>query len=103
MKRFSFIAALMALTCGLNAATIEEVEVPETVYVEKEPPAEIVEEVPASPGESYVWAKGHWRWNNGWVWTKGRWIDRPHREAVWVHGYWHHRHHHWVWVPGHWE
>ena len=27
---------------------------------------------------------------------------RPHRHAVWIDGYWTHRHGHHVWMPGHW-
>lgn len=103
MKRWIMGFALFMNSAVLGAASVEEVEVPETVFVEKEPPAEIVEEVTNSPGEKFVWIKGHWRWSNGWVWTKGHWHERPHHDAVWVSGYWHHRHHHWVWVPGHWE
>lgn len=103
MKWILFGGALALSTLGA-VEFVEEDATPTYVYVDQEPPNDVVEEVTAAPSAAHVWTKGHWRWDGHWVWVKGRWINRPHESAVWVSGYWKHRHHHhWVWVPGHWE
>jgi len=47
------------------------------VIASEEPPAEIVETVPISPGPDYFWIGGHWHWNGGWVWVHGRFDRHP--------------------------
>lgn len=76
------------------------------VTVESEPPAELYEVVTQSPGENFVWQKGHWQWNGSWVWVKGGWIQRPVGGGVYVPGHWrisHHHPHHWVWEESYWK
>ncbi len=104
MKKWVFFAGALALSALGAVEFVEEDVNPTYVYVDHEPPNDVVEEVTASPGAAYVWTKGHWRWDGHWVWVKGRWMQRPHESAVWVSGNWKRRHHHhWVWVSGRWE
>lgn len=126
---FSLIALLMVTQQPLSARrVVEEVYVgprhpvvireapvlswtpaPEPVYVsaplivQETPPAELVEVIPISPGEGYVWSKGSWQWNDRWVWHKGSWISKPHPGAYWKPGHWCKSHHGWTWREGHWH
>lgn len=77
--------------------------VPEYIYVEMEPPADLAEEEGNSPGSGYIWVKGHWVWHNRWKWERGTWVLKPHETASWNSGHWKAKHHHWVWVPGYWS
>ncbi len=54
------------------------------VVVTDDPPAPLVETVPADPGTGFVWVGGEWGWHDHWVWEKGRWQQPPHPGAVWV-------------------
>lgn len=104
MKKFVLFSLLFGMHAGSLLAHRHEVEVvPEYVYVEMEPPADIAEEVGTSPGAGYIWIKGHWAWQNRWKWEKGAWILKPHETANWNPGYWKSKHHHWVWTPGYWS
>jgi hypothetical protein len=70
------------------------------------PPPMRYEVVPPAPREVVIWQPGHWHWEGrrqDWVWIPGRYVERPHRYAMWEPGHWIERHHEWVWVPGHWR
>jgi hypothetical protein len=67
------------------------------------PPKPPVEVIPVAPGPMFVWTPGYWRWQGQWVWVRGTWVVPPYHRAVWVNGYWAHRHGGYVWVPGHWR
>jgi hypothetical protein len=54
------------------------------VEVTDAPPAPIVEDVPRSPGEGYVWISGAWVWSDRWAWESGHWDRPPRPGAVWV-------------------
>jgi hypothetical protein len=60
----------------------------QTVLVQPAPPAPMHEAVPA-PREGYIWAPGHYVWDNGrYMWRSGQWVaTRP--------GY--------AWQAAHWE
>lgn len=76
------------------------------VYTSAEaPPADLIEQIPVSPGETYVWQKGHWHWDGSWQWTSGQWAERPHGHTVYVPGYWKlsTHHHRWEWVQPYWK
>jgi hypothetical protein len=75
------------------------------VIASEEPPAEIVETVPISPGPDYFWIGGHWHWNGGWVWVHGRFDRHPHFHpgASWEAGHWMRRGGSWVWHEGRWH
>ena len=72
-------------------------------FVVREPPVERVEVVPASPGGSAVWIKGHWGWrNNDYVWVGGRWEVPAAGYRAWEPGHWAHENRGWYWIEGHW-
>ena len=74
------------------------------VIVTRTPPTVRVETQTASPGISYVWTRGYWRWvGRDYVWVPGAWVARPRPAAVWVEGQWFRRGGGWVWVAGHWQ
>ena len=74
------------------------------VLVTQTPPTVRVETQTVSPGPSYVWTKGYWRWTGtGYQWAPGRWVARPRVAAVWVEGHWVRRPGGWVWIAGHWQ
>jgi len=73
------------------------------VDVAGDPPAPIVEDVPATPGIDFVWIGGAWAWNGGWVWERGHWDRPPHPGAVWIpHRYVYHNGRH-VFIRGGWR
>ncbi len=46
------------------------------------------ETVPPSPGRSYEWAPGAWRWNGSFfVWTRGRYMVRRPWTYRWIRGH----------------
>lgn len=69
------------------------------------PPNDLVEHMTASPGDGYVWQKGHWQWNGSWVWHGGKWAERPIGYSIYVPGYWKlsTHHHRWEWVEPYWK
>jgi hypothetical protein len=78
-------------------------EMTEGMVVENDPPAPIVEYVPAAPYPDYVWLGGFWGWSGGWVWHAGRYAPRPYRGAAWVSGGWARGSHGWAWHGGRWR
>lgn len=74
------------------------------VLVTRAPPVVRVETQTVSPGSSYVWTRGYWRWTGAdYVWVPGSWVVRPRVTAVWVEGHWMRRSDGWVWIAGHWR
>jgi hypothetical protein len=74
------------------------------VIVSRTPPAVQVETQPTSPGTTYVWTRGYWRWTGtDYVWMPGSYVARPRPAAVWVEGRWVRRPGGWVWMPGQWQ
>ena len=107
MNRKTLLAAALAAGSLMGMASVAQAEpaivagtgpyyaaprvvgpVSETIVVQAAPPAPIYEAVPA-PRDGYVWAPGHYRWDNGrYVWRAGEWMAaRP--------GY--------AWQAAHWE
>ena len=94
-----FIAVSALGACAVNPRPRVGVE-----YVVRQPPAERVEVVPASPGVEYVWVKGHWGWRrDDYEWIPGHWTvpERGFRE--WVPGRWERDRQGWFYVEGHWR
>ncbi|HXN36167.1 MAG TPA: hypothetical protein VN877_08340 [Opitutaceae bacterium] len=79
------------------------VEVQEGMVVADEPPAPIVEYVPACPSPEFVWVGGFWGWNGGWYWNAGRYAHAPFRGAAWVSGGWARGGRGWAWHGGRWR
>ncbi len=112
-RRLCLAAAAPLLLVGCTAV-VEPVPVTTTevattrygsaVVVERRPPALRVETHTASPGDRYVWVRGHWRWTGvDYDWVPGRWVVRPRPTAVWVEGRWVRRPGGWVWYEGYWR
>ncbi|MBA3816860.1 MAG: YXWGXW repeat-containing protein [Parachlamydiaceae bacterium] len=74
-------------------------------YALEAPPTELFEEASVSPGNNYVWQKGHWQWNGSWAWVSGRWAERPQGHTAYIPGYWKlsTHHHRWEWVAPYWQ
>jgi hypothetical protein len=88
-------AALADVGIGIRIA------VPDIV-VRSQPPPDMAERVPVSPGPGYIWIRGHWAWrNNSWEWTNGHWdpVSQPGQE--WIPGGWVERNGGWVWIDWH--
>jgi len=112
MKKTPLVMALLGWTSLIilpaNAKTVivEEVQSPSPTYVivQEQPPADLVDERPATPGSNYIWLPGYWKFKDGrWHWKKGYWEVKPNPGATWVPGHWIKKHHHgWVWIEGHW-
>jgi hypothetical protein len=89
------MAARADIGIGIN------IGVPEVV-VRSQPPPDMEEKVPMSPGSGYIWIRGHWSWHHeNWQWFHGHWeyIAQPGQE--WLPGYWIQRSGGWVWMEGH--
>ena len=78
-------------------------EMSEGTVVTEEPPAPIVEYVPACPSPDYLWVGGNWGWRGGWYWTAGHYSRRPYRGAVWLSGGWGRADRGWAWRGGRWH
>jgi hypothetical protein len=78
-------------------------DVPEGTVVASEPPAPIVEVVPACPYPDYVWVGGYWGWRGGWYWVPGRYASPPRRGAAWISAGWFHGGRGWSFRSGRWR
>ena len=78
-------------------------EMTDGTVVEQEPPAPIVEYVPACPYPDYVWLGGYWGWHGGWYWTAGHYARRPYNGAAWISGGWARGGRGWAWRGGRWH
>jgi len=74
------------------------------VDVDTEPPAPLVETVPASPDPAFVWIGGAWIWGGGgWHWQGGHYERPPHPGAIWVPHRYENRNGRRVFVRGGWR
>ena len=66
------------------------------------PPKAIVSVRGVRPHKNSIWVEGYWRWNgHKYVWLDGYW--RSHTTGkIWVAGRWKHHSRGWVWVNGRW-
>jgi hypothetical protein len=77
-------AAVAALLLLAGPAMAEEVVLPQPAV--RPPPR--FQSVPPSPGPSYEWAKGYWKWNgHAWVWVRGRFVQRRPWTCRWIKGH----------------
>lgn len=72
------------------------------VYVKKAPPAKKVDVRPVKPHKNTVWVSGYWSVKRGnWIWVAGQWqMKRP--GYVWIDGHWKNTSKGWIWIKGHW-
>ena len=99
-KKVLVSALIAAGTLGAAAAPLPSVAASNIeIYINAAPPPSRYEVVPA-PRRGYVWAPGHWQWNDsrhGHVWVAGHWERaRPgyaYRAPEWVErgGRWHYQ------------
>ena len=76
--------ALLFLGSGCDSYTAQPSQPAAEVEVNSAPPAPIVEDIPRSPGEGYIWISGAWVWSGRWTWESGHWDRPPRPGAVWV-------------------
>jgi hypothetical protein len=78
-------------------------ELADGTIVDEDPPAPIVEYVPAYPGPDFVWIGGFWGWRGSWYWNAGHFVHAPYRGAAWVSGGWARAAHGWAFHGGRWR
>lgn len=72
-------------------------------YTVREQPVAPVYERPVSPGATYVWVDGGWRWRGSrYVYTNGYWA-RPRSHKIYVPGNWIHNNKGYYWRKGYWR
>ena len=54
------------------------------------PPALPVYDLPACPGDGYLWTPGYWAWDadNGYYWVPGTWVMAPQPGFLWTPAWW---------------
>jgi hypothetical protein len=54
------------------------------------PPALPVYDLPACPGDGYLWTPGYWAWDAdyGYYWVPGTWVLAPEPGFLWTPGWW---------------
>jgi hypothetical protein len=54
------------------------------------PPALPVYDLPACPGDGYLWTPGYWAWDPGYgyYWVPGTWVLAPQPGYLWTPGWW---------------
>jgi WXXGXW repeat (2 copies) len=76
----------------------------QVAYAGREPPSTPIEVIPDSPGASYVWVGGHWRWqNDDFAWVKGGWEQPAPKTHEWIAGRWDFDRHGWYYIAGRWQ
>jgi hypothetical protein len=55
------------------------------------------------PHRDAVWIKGYWHWDDRWVWTPGRWEQRRDRHARWIDARYRREGSAWRYEPAHWS
>ena len=85
------------------APSAQAPEMADGTVVYEDPPAPIVEYVPAAPYPDYVWVGGFWGWSGAWVWHAGHYGPRPFRGASWAAGGWVRASRGWAWHGGRWR
>jgi len=74
------------------------------VTVRTPPPPVRVEARPVVPFRGAVWVDGYYTHRHGqYVWVPGRYMKPPRAGAAWVPGHWNKHPRGWKWVPGYWK
>ena len=68
------------------------------------PPPALVEVRPVVPFHGAIWIDGYYDHRHGrYTWVPGRYMNPPHRGAVWVPGHWQQHRRGWKWKKGYWK
>ena len=68
------------------------------------PPRAQYERRSARPHRNAIWIKGYWhRQDDRWVWIPGRWDQRPDRNARWINARYRREGRAWRYEPAHWS
>lgn len=111
-------AALGLLAAALVAGVASAADA-QVMFVERAPPAALVEVVPPVPHPGWAWVQGHWAWRgHRWEWIRGHYVlgvveampvplveappPAPGPRYFWVRGHYVWEGHHWAWHAGHW-
>jgi len=96
MKKLLVIFSLVAASTVLNSCGPSR-------YTVTEQPATPVYVRPATPGPTYVWVDGDWRWHRDkYVYSNGYWAQ-PRGKRVYVTGTWVHTNKGYYWKKGYWK
>jgi hypothetical protein len=97
------VAVFIALMSSLSGC-VARVGVPPPLLVNEPPPRAMVEVRPPVPFYGAVWIGGYYEHrHNSYHWVPGRYVKPPHRGARWIPGRWKHHRRGWGWHEGHWR
>ena len=105
MKTVKILAAagLILLMTSLGGCAAR-VGVPPPVLVSVPPPPAVVEVRPAIPFYGAVWIGGYYEHrHSNYNWVAGRYVRPPHHGAHWVPGRWQKHRGGWGWHEGYWR
>jgi hypothetical protein len=95
LARRAMLAALLATLPAPRAGAQDVLPEPRV----RPPPR--LETIPPSPGRSYEWAHGFWKWNGrAFAWVRGRYIVHHPWSYRWTKGHWQGSGGTEKWVPG---
>ncbi|MGD0912562.1 MAG: YXWGXW repeat-containing protein [Terracidiphilus sp.] len=74
------------------------------IHVGFGPPALPVYDLPACPGDGYMWTPGYWAWDadDGYYWVPGTWVMAPEPGFLWTPGWWGWGDGGYIWNAGYW-
>jgi hypothetical protein len=102
--KIALICLGIAMASPLAGCVVAPPPRPHVVYIQKAPPAPLVEVQPAAPGpaEQFIWKPGHWRWDGReYIWRRGEWELRPAHVVEWIAPHWEHHPDGWFFIEGH--
>ena len=104
-KRKVLAVLTAAIVAGSVTGCVAYVRpMPGVVYIQRRPPADRVEVIPASPGGEMIWIGGYWASRGAeFEWVPGRWERPAEGRRVWVAHHWVHDRNGWYLVEGHWR
>jgi hypothetical protein len=95
--------ALVVLTMSMAMATTSSAQI--RISVGFGPPALPVYELPACPGDGYLWTPGYWAWSDDfgdYYWVPGTWVLAPEVGYLWTPPYWAWADGGWLFYDGYW-
>ncbi|HEY2858656.1 MAG TPA: YXWGXW repeat-containing protein [Terracidiphilus sp.] len=89
MKHMIRISLVVLLGLLLYRPAVAQIAV--GISVRFAPPALPVYELPACPGDGYMWTPGYWGWDaddNDYYWVPGTWVMAPQPGLLWTPAWW---------------